>query len=169
MKKNLAFLPAVIAIFVLCAPSQKVTRSVSPEPQGAYRFVSEKTEVTGPHPGTFVRTSPDWKGFFFFDDGRFSVNLENSARSGDWHTQFPKNLKELGFQSIVGRFEVIGSELLLWPEIALNPYYDSRPLRLTFVADEDRLILTEILVPYTENKTQGTRTTILQKVDSRAK
>jgi len=168
MKKSRAFYLAIFvgASFFTTSISQRIWPEQAQVIHGAYRFVSETTEIKSPKSSKIVRSAPSWKGMYFFDNGHFSMTLEDQGRKDDWLSEFPKNLKELGYQSFTGRYEMNGSKLELKPEIALNNFADSRPRDFTVVVDAERLMLTEILVPYTENTTEGTRVTILEKVNN---
>ena len=130
---------------------------------GIYNLSSEKTELVKPKSVTY-RNSPDWSGRFHFQDGHFSFVLVNNNRNVDWFTNFPKNVKELGFESIAGKYEIDGRNLVLKPELKLHPFYGGRLRTFEVKVENEQLVLTENIYPYREDLSEGRRVLVLQKV-----
>ncbi len=136
---------------------------------GAYRFVSETTKLRKSKIRTIYRKPPDWSGFFFFESGYFSVSLMDQTREGDWFTKFPKNIREVGFESFAGKYEFSGAALILRPEIKLHPFYDRLTRTFDVKLEGNILTLTEKLRPYTEDLRDGERVVVLTRIKSGAK
>jgi len=151
-------LVSVIAISCCSIAAQSPTNI-----DGVYQFVSETTTLTKPRASEFRREAPQWTGLVFFSNKHFSVSLLNQLRDDDWLAQFPKNAKEIGYDSFAGSFELTGSQLLLRKEVGLNPYDDRGTNRFEIRAEGNRLTMTETLSPYVEDLRAGKRIIVLEK------
>lgn len=115
-------------------------RIVEDKVDGSFRFVSETISPKNPGAKRIVRKAPDWEGIFIFQEGVFSIALVDQSRPDDWHTRFPQNADELGYQSVSGKYELKGNKLFLKPEIALSPFSGMRPVDLEISWEGGKLV-----------------------------
>lgn len=159
----------IFFVFITIVVNSCFQISLSQSPvgiNGAYRFVSETTTLERPRRVTTYRKPPEWQGLFLFTDGFFTVSLTDNSRSGDWLTKFPKNIKEVGYESFAGKYEIKGTTLTLNSELGLHPFWDSRGRIFNFKIEGENLTLTQTLSPYVEDMRKGKRVIILSKLKS---
>lgn len=158
----------MILLFVgSCGDGGSISRAPSREMatvdlEGVYEFVSEKTTVTKPEPGYEQNTSDQWSGMWFFRNRHYSQTMMQKRR--EW-PPFPRNIRELGYQSSAGEYEIKGNLIVLRPILSLNPLNLIQSKTLEFELEGDMLTLTETMTPRLENLTEGTRVTLLRRVN----
>ena len=159
----------LIIFFVACAPSTRTSFSAASgsnvevvETQlldGAYEFISETVVLEKPDNRTDERRSPEWKGLWIFQNGRFSRTLMKKERA--FTSLAPESM---GYASDAGTYKVVSGTLTLSPEITLYPLpAEYQPLEFRFKSNGDTITLTRTLRPYMEDLSSGRQTVVLQK------
>lgn len=154
---NRTLLALLLALAYLCLPTQKYLaqrqKPSKPEIDGAYDFVSEKSNLTAPEKVIRTRTADEWEGKWIFCNGHYSQIMKAKTLS---------NSSQYAIESSAGRYEFNGEKLRLNVEISwlmFPPGWESFDYRF----DGDMLILTQTLNPYMENISEGTITTVLRR------
>ena len=152
-----------LAYFIVSGPEiYAQTKTID----GAYRFVSETVTIRKPRAEKIVRKFPEWTGYFIFNNGTFSVSLQDSTRNDVWVSDFPKDYQQLGYESRAGSFRITGSALITTPEVSLHPASYHRVTDFHWELVGDTLTLTEKLYPHIENIEEGEIVTVLSRIKS---
>jgi hypothetical protein len=132
---------------------------------GNYKFIKEELSIKNPKSETRIRTSDGWDGLWIFHDGTFGVTMMNLTRN-DWFVDFPKNEKELGFESFSGTFSIKESRLNIKKNLDIDPFQVKRIREFTIEYEGSNLVLVENLVPSRHSAWVGTRKVYLAKISS---
>ena len=159
------FLTLVLTGALMLAPETLLGQVVKID--GAYQFVSETVSLQKPKKQQFFRKSPEWSGLFLFSDGYFSVSLMDNNRKFDGISNFPKNIRQIGYESFAGKYETSETTINFNPEVGLNLFFDvGRISVFKFKIEGESMTLTQTLSPYVEDMRKGEVVIVLKKVKS---
>lgn len=130
--------------------------------EGAYEFVSESLELTKPRATTERISPPAWTGLWFFQSGHFSQTMMKNGRG---YLTYPSSHADVGFESSAGTYAVDGPILRLERDLSLHPLSVGRTITLEYHFEGDKIILLEMMHPYTENVAEGKRTIVLRRIE----
>jgi hypothetical protein len=128
---------------------------------GVYEFVSESAVLTEPKKAAYERTSPEWGGLWQFQNGYFTRILMKARRDAFFN---PQELRDFGFESSAGSYEIKGESVLIVQTYTFNPLDVGRSMHMKYSFTGDTLILTQTFQPYVEDLRKGTITTVLRRL-----
>lgn len=167
---------AIMILLLCCAvnpnslkpQSPKITESSQKSPQsrldGVYEFVSEITTVTWPSTKEIKLTSYEWKGTWFFQDGRFSKTMMKIERPEWTPGKFPIDTDGTGFDGASGTYTTENNSLKLDYILSFYPGKVYQQDVLTFDVESETLTLTRKLIPNRESQSSGECVTVLRRV-----
>ena len=144
--------------------AQTQTLDNSSNLEGVYEFISETNNVSFPEQKTEKRTSEEWKGFWFFQNGMFSKTMMKIDRPEWTPSRFPPNAQETGFDGASGNYQIDNGQIKIDYHLAFYPGKIFEVESLSYTLEKDVLTLTRNLGRSRENNSEGNQIIVLKKL-----
>lgn len=174
MLKQLLML-AVILSAIGCTVESKINEQGPPieavttqgnntEIEGVYAFVSETTTISYPKNESNQRTSDEWTGYWFFQNGHFSKVLMKNERPEWTPEKFPADARGTGFDAAYGTYELKDNNLELDYIVTFYPGMAHQVETWSCSGASELLTISQKLAPSRESLAKGERVVVLRRI-----
>ena len=131
---------------------------------GVYELVSETTETNFPEQKIEKRTSDEWQGVWFFQNGMFSQTMMKTRRPEWTPAHFPPNARETGFDGTSGSYRIDKGQIQMSYQLTFYPGRAFDDESWSYNLEKDVLTLTRTFRRSRENYADGSQIIMLKKL-----